>query len=255
MINGNITIQADNVILEGFEINGGVDVYNYGGVTVAYNKVTNSAGNGIVYSHGAPSLSAPGTVTNNVVSTPGNLGIYIDHDGIHDFTVSNNTLINCRKSIGFGTLSGGVIEYNDIIGSTEMDVEIFYASKAHVNYNNFSGIVYNGGTADLDAENNWWGDFDPSDQVTGNVDYTPYAGGPFIGYINGSDYNGNGFADLDDFEHSPIIVENPDLQTNGDNYHTLKMGVQLDGPTTGSDYMGKKLGMDMTVTMGQGPIQ
>ncbi len=107
----------------------------------------------------------------------------------------------------------------------------------------------------IDATNNWWGDFDPSDQVSSDVDYSPYAGGPFIGFINGSDYNGNGFADLDDFEHSMIVVGNPDLLPNSATYHTLKMGVQLDGPTTGNTFMGGTVGMDMTVTMGQGSTQ
>ena len=105
------------------------------------------------------------------------------------------------------------------------------------------------------AENNWWGDFDPSDQVSGDVDYSPYAGGPFIGFINGQDSWANGFADLEDFERSTIVVENPDLLPDSGSYHTLKMGVQLDGPTTGNTFMGGTVGMDMTVTMGQGPAQ
>ncbi|MFH1990534.1 MAG: hypothetical protein ABIJ19_01630 [Patescibacteria group bacterium] len=92
---------------------------------------------------------------------------------------------------------------------------------------------------------------------------SPFAGGPFIGFINGKDYNSNGFADLNDFygvtypsfDNNPIVVENPDLLPNQGSYHTLKMGVQLDGPTTGSNFMGGTVGMDMTVTMGQGPAQ
>ncbi|GAI71727.1 unnamed protein product, partial [marine sediment metagenome] len=82
----------------------------------------------------------------------------------------------------------------------------------------------------------------PSDQVSGKVNYTSYAGGPFVGFINGSDYNGNGFADLDDFEHEIVIVEDPDLLPNSSTYHTLKMGVQLDGPTTGNTFMGGTVG-------------
>ena len=37
--------------------------------------------------------------------------------------------------------------------------------------------TYSGGT--LNAENNWWGDLDPSDNIQGNVDFTPFATSPY----------------------------------------------------------------------------
>jgi hypothetical protein len=40
--------------------------------------------------------------------------------------------------------------------------------------------TYSGGT--LIAENNWWGDLDPSDNIHGDVDFTPFAIKPFKQY-------------------------------------------------------------------------
>jgi len=52
-----------------------------------------------------------------------------------------------------------------------------------VNENNFNSstsikVASTWGTP-LNAENNWWGDLDPSDNIQGSVDYTPFATNPF----------------------------------------------------------------------------
>jgi hypothetical protein len=173
---GTVTIKAKNVILEGFKIIGHVSVWGYDNVTVRYNNVTYSSGNGIVYSH-TGSETKGGTIDNNVVLdnySPGGLAIYCDHDDVLDFLVIHNTVENARKAIGFGSLSGGVIMCNEIINSSTYDIEIFDGSEAAVNYNKLSGIVKNYGGGTLDAEYNRWGDADPSDQVEGPVDYIPW---------------------------------------------------------------------------------
>lgn len=51
--------------------------------------------------------------------------------------------------------------------------------------NNIEGMVHGGGPAgaatgdEVNAERNWWGDTDPSDNVFGPIDYTPYLTSPF----------------------------------------------------------------------------
>ena len=262
-ISAGIQVSADGVAIKGFTIipntvqGEQAGVYfmpTLSNVTVSDNIIQGQgSGRGIVLGLYSGSASYTNVKIENNVIHDLTTGIYTNpHSGVID--IQYNEIYNTVA--GIGGLTGANVRYNVFHNNGEaIGADDSYGNSV-IEFNNFLGDAVNAyQNASVVAENNWWGDFDPSDQVTGNVDYTPYAGGPFIGYINGKDYNGNGFADLDDFEHSPIIVENPDLQTNGGNYHTLKMGVQLDGPTTDNRYQGKSLGMDMTVTMGQGPVQ
>lgn len=48
------------------------------------------------------------------------------------------------------------------------------ASTVHLNWNDIRDNVENDGDGRLGAEYNWWGDLDPSDSVTGYVDYRPF---------------------------------------------------------------------------------
>ncbi|MBX4190878.1 hypothetical protein KW794_02205 [Candidatus Saccharibacteria bacterium] len=58
-----------------------------------------------------------------------------------------------------------------------------YSSNNVVTNNNFNSTVvlkvgtYSGGV--LNAENNWWGDPDPSDNIYGDIDFTPFSTTPF----------------------------------------------------------------------------
>ena len=132
-------------------------------------------------------------------------------------------------------------------------VDFFYEKRS----GDVSGTAFN-------ATNNWWGadtftlgpnvkagDGNGFIDVDSYVNYTPYAGGPFIGYINGKDSNDNGFADLGDFYDQRAQGLNVSSGLNHGQWGKLDMAVQLDGPTTGNEYQGKTLGMDMTVNMNQ----
>jgi len=263
-ISAGIGITADGVTVKGFKITpanpgagGGMEgIYLGSGAAnadIEYNEIDGTGFSGQVIGIETTGADYTGTIIQNNVIHDLTTGIYTNsHTGT--ISIQYNEIYNTVA--GIGGLTGANVRYNVFHNNGEaIGADNSYGNSV-IEFNNFLDDAVNAyQNASVIAKNNWWGDFDPSDQVTGNVDYTPYAGGPFIGYINGQDPNGNGFADLDDFENSPIVVENPDLKTNGGNYHSLKMGVQLDGPTTGSGYMGKKLGMDMTVTMGQGPAQ
>jgi len=52
-----------------------------------------------------------------------------------------------------------------------------------INENNFNSSVIrkvgNGWPTTVNAENNWWGDLDPSDNIQGDVDFTPFATSSF----------------------------------------------------------------------------
>jgi len=270
-ISAGITINANDVTIKGFKIIAapapstvaGLYVPSVSGLRVQYNEIDGQSvagSRGIEFWSGAAYNDV--LVENNVIHDL-TTGIYTNpHAGIID--IQYNDIYNTVA--GIGGAMGANVRYNAFTsGGEAIGLDDTHMGKGYggrnlvIEYNNFdsNAAVNNYGSQAQTAENNWWGDFDdPSDQVSGNVDYSPYAGGPFIGYINGTDGpNGNGFADLDDFERSTIVVENPDLLPNSGSYHTLKMGVQLDGPTTGNTFMGGKVGMDMTVNMGQGPAK
>jgi len=130
-----------------------------------------------------------------------------------------------------------------------------------VNNNNFAsdvswGVAMLNSNGAVDATNNWWGDFDPSDQVfvdgNGSIDTSNHANGPFVGLINGVDTYVNGFADLKDFQAQGIKDVEPGLGAGEEK--DLTMDVQLDALTPNL-YQGQNVAMTMTVTMQQGPIQ
>ena len=264
-ISAGIKISADNVTVKGFKIipadpgaGGGKEgIYLIKKATIEYNEIDGTGVSGqVIGIEVETGGDRSGTLIQNNVIHDLTTGIYTNtHTGTID--IQYNEIYNTVA--GLGGLTAADVQFNKFYKNSEAvgADDSYSTSTATLKNNEFLGDIvknYSSGTT-IVAENNWWGDFDPSDQVSGNVDYTPYAGGPFIGYINGIDKNGNGFADLDDFENSTVVVGNPDLLPGGATYHTLKMGVQLDGPTAGNQFMGGTVGMDMTVTMGQGPAQ
>jgi len=270
-ISAGVKISADNVTVKGFKLTPIVDVGggnkkgiylgDHDGVIIEYNEIDGTGvatpTRGIVTVIGANYTNV--SIENNVIHDL-TTGIYTNsHTGT--IGIKYNEIYNTVA--GIGGFTGATVEFNEFHDNAEAIGADSTYGNAILRYNNFLGdyVKDYGVSGTLNAENNWWGDFNPSDQVTGDVDYTPYAGGPFIGYINGKDYNDNGFADLNDFygvthpsfDNNPIVIENPALQKNSGNYRALKMGVQLDGPTTSNTFAGGKVGMDMTVIMGQGP--
>jgi len=103
---------------------------------------------------------------------------------IHDNTVSGNIIDGPEYGIYQYTVSGLHILNNDIIncGVTGVHIEDGNLDN-HVNYNNLSGNtvgITNNAIADIDASANWWGDIDPSDDISGHVDYSPWWGANYV---------------------------------------------------------------------------
>ena len=205
---------GDGVTISGFIIapasGDAVHVRTAGDVTVTGNTI-NGRGptggvDGIVYTHSAPATA--GTVTNNGICDC-ELGIYLDHDGLYDFVVQGNTVEDCRKGIGLGTLSGAFIANNTVSGCTQIGIEIrgaanvqnnnilnnqvgvWVASDVEMHLNNIEGNidygVQNASTVTINAVNNWWGS--PSgpthnpgcgDRVSDYVLYEPWLLGPVV---------------------------------------------------------------------------
>ncbi|MDZ7611785.1 MAG: hypothetical protein U5L10_03395 [Candidatus Moranbacteria bacterium] len=201
-------------------------------------------------------------------------GIKLQAD-LRKVTVENNTFEDIQGAWTYGitlTYSSGETGYprsvavNDnhfnLTNAIAVGLDDADGKEVTVNRNNFigSGVTVANinpnqdehPNKELDATNNWWGDFDPSDQVYGDVDYSNPAGAAFAGFVNGNDQNGNGFADLEDLHKEDVVVEEPKLD---EGVQELDLRVQMDGPTSTNDHQEGTVGIDMEITMGQGPVQ
>jgi hypothetical protein len=201
---GTVSILVDNVTLEGFLINGvgtnltqvavainGSDSGPVSQAVVRYNQVV--AGNGGIALRTIRVQNS--IIQNNILE--GNNSPYVAAEGGLDGSGSlnidfiNNTFIgtvnpNDRADTGI-TLDAGVpdslIQRNAFNTTGTMIALIVPNGTSIINENNFNSNtaikVSNGWPTTVNAENNWWGDLDPSDNVQGGVDYTPFAISPF----------------------------------------------------------------------------
>lgn len=259
-ISAGIIVAANNVTIKGYTITpavvqSGVDptsVYLQSGtgVTISDNNIdgTGVSGNirGIIVNSGADLTS--GIIKNNNIHNF-LTGIYTNtHTGT--LAIKNNEIYN--TTAGIGGLTGSDVQFNKFHDNSEaVGADNSYASVTLQNNEFLGDMVKNYGTSvTVIAANNWWGDTDPSDQITGTVNYTPYAGGSFVGFVNGADgTNANGFADMQDLRLNPIVGFPFEMTHNV--AHDLVMAVQLDGPTTDNTFQGGNLTTNMLVNISQ----
>lgn len=190
--------------------------------------------------------------------------------GITNLVVKNNTIYDLEglwvHAVGLEQLTtGALVTYNDIYNLTnhkiENDsvavmIESNTGSGIKVQHNNIPvafGVLHaTAGGSSVNAKFNWWGDWDPSDQVYTagpSISTSSYEGGPVAGFVNGNDFNSNGYADLQDLANDPITGIEPGL--DADEVREFIMGVQYDGPTTDNSFQGAELTTDLTFTLSQ----
>lgn len=193
---GAVYVTAENVIIEGFHIRGAegniavqLDVNNLPvGATIQHNWL--SSGNGGMALQ-VNRFQNNSVIKNNVLE--GNNSPYVARElgstGKVDFlnnTFKGSVNPNDRSDTGI-TLDAGVpdslIKQNSFNTTGNMVALIAPSGTSIINENNFNSSVTlkvaNGNPTTVNAENNYWGDSDPSDNIQGSVDFIPFATSPF----------------------------------------------------------------------------
>ncbi len=202
---GTMSITASGATVEGLTINntdGLAAVYISGarnGILLAYNSISKTGpgtwGNSVLLTDGGQTNH---TISNNVfggssaqfVYVNGNVSVATPSTNV-DFT--SNTFNGTATGALLGTeANGSSITLNKFSGTSSYTSIESWEGNNLVNQNNFNvdaGVgpmhVVNGvlgatqfpGT--LNAENNWWGDITPADNITGLVDFTPFEASAF----------------------------------------------------------------------------
>lgn len=203
IINGQITqvvpgyytlfITASNVKVEGFNIKGVGTQSNYTAVLLPDASISGTIFqyNWVVSGNGELALRTDGYQTNETIQHnifEGNNSPYIAWTGGGEgINFLNNTFIG---TVGQNWAlsehaSNSLIKQNAFNTSGGRAV-IMASSTSVINENNLSSnpnlkiVSLSVGT--LNAENNWWGDTDPSDNFSGDVNYSPFALSPFLEY-------------------------------------------------------------------------
>ena len=198
---GAVAITANNVTLEGFLINGvgtnfsqtavainGSDSGSVSEAIVQYNRVI--AGSGEIALRTVRVQNS--IMQNNILE--GNNSPYVaalaglDGVGSTNNGFINNTFIGTVNAIDrqdTGITLDAATPYSlvkrNVFNTSGGLILVATNNTSIVNENNFNSntTLKVGGTAPINAENNWWGDLDPSDNVQPGVDFTPFATNPF----------------------------------------------------------------------------
>lgn len=188
---GALVVSADNVTVKGFKVIGtGVAAMRISGArnldTFSFNHAVAATGKNAFLTDGGQSNH---TISNNLFEGTGSQLVYVN--GFADVAVASTNVDFTSNTFG-GTATGPLlgidangssVTLNKFSGTTAYSsIETFEGNNL-VNQNNFNVVgqmdIKNGpaggqfpGT--LNAENNWWGDVTPADNVTGLVDFTPF---------------------------------------------------------------------------------
>ncbi len=267
-----IYLEGDSTAMFNFTFSGNV-IENIG------NAANNGSNQGIYAGDSAATgaittVNVSNNIVTNVKSLKGAYGIMVNagagatgRPGVSGLIVTHNSVNNLSGGWAHaialeGNTPNASVTLNDVHDLTSgsgdavgVQVEQPNTSAANItiNQNNLTpnvaiGINNNTGI-DVNGQNNWWGDMNPADQVSANVNTVGFLGGPVAGLVNGIDQNHNGYADMQDLRLTPLV--NAPISFAAGAEKKLTLGVQLDGPTTGNSFQGAGLTTTLTFTLGQ----
>ncbi len=186
-LGGGIRVEADNVTITGLDIGKttgqtGVDdyaVYLASGAsetTISYNVMDrgNSSGRAILTTFNGNNDNV--TVMHNVIDnwTTGIFSQTTENMSIINNTITGNTAGSANDyTVGTSILYNIFKDNQEGIGVFTNGSDILTANFNNIYNNSVIGVKNYGGPT-VDAENNWWGDTAPSDDVDGNVDFDPF---------------------------------------------------------------------------------
>lgn len=191
--NGTVIISAIDVTVEGFLINGidspvnntqwAMAIYeNKADSIVRYNWIVSGNEGIALFAHNQQNRIL---VHDNILE--GDNSIFVAQTDTA--TYLKNTFVGTvspseRADTGFTLNCYGpncLVKQNVFDTSGPMVLLIASNNTGIINENNFNSdtTIKVGGTAPINAENNWWGDTDPSDNIQSGVDFTPFALTPF----------------------------------------------------------------------------
>lgn len=188
VLNGGVIIDNDGVTVTGLHIGQSTDLGETFGVyvntdvnnaKVSFNKIigtSTAVGRGIV---NATATTSNSVYQHNVINT-WLTGIFLNPSS--SMVAEYNTITGNGVGMGNDNPNGNTIRYNLIKNNTLEGIGVFLGLGESINIhsNNIYGnplgndlVSY--GSETVIAQNNWWGDLDPSDNVTGLVDFMPFA--------------------------------------------------------------------------------
>lgn len=203
---GTVYITTKNVIVEGFLIYGAGNSRGSGAVRqfeLVYNSIIRY--NRIVAGSGQLAFLTDNAQNNNLIQNnilEGNnspdiakVNAFDSNKPTDKVNFLNNTFIGSVSPTSWQTeafvLDDGapnsLIQQNVFNATGTMVAVIASNNSSVIHENNFNSgttikVAGGWGSPFLNAENNWWGDTDPSDNIQGNIDITPFELNPFKEY-------------------------------------------------------------------------